>query len=216
MAATEGAADAGRGAGPVQRAGADSRRAADAAFRRRRIHRSRGGFSRRDIEAPAAAPVSWEERTHAAVVAAGGSQSDASWQFPMPTARLGSAFGGHHFRVEYVARRPRHVPVGTARGPLHSPVARPDLILTENASPRGEEPWCTSSTRSCSMRFAARRRASSYPGQIAAGLRTLENDQSLRRSDTIPRPATFGWRRLAWPRDSAVPWPITLPSREAC
>jgi len=45
-------------------------------------------LNHRDLEAPVLRESSWEERAHAAVVAAGGSQADATWRFPLRQAGL--------------------------------------------------------------------------------------------------------------------------------
>ena len=126
-------------------------------------------FARRDIEAAAVSPVSWEERTQAAVVAAGGSQADASWQFPVRQAGLdlpGEAIvtGWNTLHADRAASLLEQHVVRCIRQ------WRPDLILTENASPRGEEPLAHLINQVVLNAVRSAADGASYPGQVAAGL----------------------------------------------
>ncbi|HZN35234.1 MAG TPA: YCF48-related protein, partial [Pirellulaceae bacterium] len=97
-------------------------------------------LGRRDLE-PGASTSAFTEirRTHAAVVAAGGSGADTSWRFPLAEpglvqsgesilARWNEASGGHAAEQleEHLVRRIRQW--------------RPDVIVTEDVSPRGDNP----------------------------------------------------------------------------
>jgi photosystem II stability/assembly factor-like uncharacterized protein len=97
-------------------------------------------IGRRDLE-PASGPqdLMLRRRTHAAVVAAGGSAADTAWQFPLHEpglpvstdavlARWNLATGGQAGRrlEEHLVRRIRQW--------------RPEVIVTEDVSPRGDDP----------------------------------------------------------------------------
>lgn len=94
---------------------------------------------RRDLDVPHPEESAWEQRAHEAVVSAGGSFGDTAWRFPLRQAGLvqtvdtivagwDAASDGHgaDHLIEHVTKKIRQW--------------RPDVIVTERASPAGEDP----------------------------------------------------------------------------
>ena len=96
---------------------------------------------RRDLERLASPDeFTMPRRTHAAVVAAGGIAADTAWRFPLP--RAGSA------RIDRIDARSleRSSTTAVRRAMLEEHLVRrirqwrPEVIVTEDVSPRGENP----------------------------------------------------------------------------
>ncbi len=89
--------------------------------------------------AAAPADFSLARRTHAAVVAAGGSLASTAWQFPLPDAGLPMS-------LEALLTRWNAIHGGNAAARLEEHLVRrirelrPEVIVTEDVSPRGENP----------------------------------------------------------------------------
>ncbi len=95
---------------------------------------------RRDLERAASpADLTTANRTHAAIVAAGGSLANTAWQFPLPEAGL-------PISAETLRARWRAMPGEGGIGRLEEHLTlriralRPEVIVTEDVSPRGENP----------------------------------------------------------------------------
>jgi hypothetical protein len=94
----------------------------------------------RDLE-QAAAPADFTapRRTHAAVLAAGGSLASTAWQFPLPEAGL-------PIRADTVLARWNALHGGQGMSRLEEHLTRrirelrPEVIVTEDVSPRGDNP----------------------------------------------------------------------------
>ena len=95
---------------------------------------------RRDLDRAASpAELSTPIRTHAAVVAAGGSLASTAWQFPLPEAGLPTS-------AEMLLARWNAMPGASGLARLEEHLTRrirelrPETIVTEDVSPRGENP----------------------------------------------------------------------------
>ncbi len=109
-----------------------------------------------------------EERTHAAVVAVGGSQAETAWHFPVPPAgltlpadalvaawdRLHEGRGQERLE-EHLVRQIRQW--------------RPEVIVTEPASPRGDQPLLHLDNQLVLRAVTRAADAASFPEQIAVG-----------------------------------------------
>ena len=96
-------------------------------------------LGRRDQDAARPLDASLPDRTHEALVAAGGSQADTAWQFPLRQAGLPQTANG-------VMNYWNQASDGKAAQNLERHLVqrirmwRPDVIVTEDISPRGENP----------------------------------------------------------------------------
>jgi photosystem II stability/assembly factor-like uncharacterized protein len=110
------------------------------------------------------------ERAHAAVITAGGSASDGSWRFPLPEAGLMST-------SEAVLARWNAANDGQAIARLEEHLVRrirqwrPETIVTEDVSPRGENPLAHLANQVTLAAVDKAADAGAYPDQInRAGL----------------------------------------------
>jgi len=125
---------------------------------------------RQDADVPPSGETSLEARTQDALVAVGASQADTAWSFPVRQSGLSLSASaivdgwnqvhrqhGHERLQEYIVRKIRQW--------------RPEVVLTEPASPHGDDPpaHLVNQTVLASIELAAD--AAAYPDQLAvAGL----------------------------------------------
>ena len=124
-------------------------------------------LGRRDLEPlPRSEDLTASRRSHAAVVAAGGSGADTSWRFPLAERGLVQS-------TESILARWNQATGGRAAEQLEEHLVRrirqwqPEVIVTEDVSPRGEDPLAHLTNQMTLAAVAKAADAAAYPEQIA-------------------------------------------------
>jgi photosystem II stability/assembly factor-like uncharacterized protein len=114
--------------------------------------------------------VTWPRRTHSAIVAVGGSAADTAWRFPLPDTGL-------HVSSEAILAGWNAANDGKATQRLEEHLVRrirqwrPEVIVTEDVSPRGENPLAYLTNQMTLAAVAKAADDSAFPEQISdAGL----------------------------------------------
>lgn len=145
--------------------------------------------SHRELETPVPAESSWEERAHAAVVAAGGSLAQTTWRFPLRQRGLGLPLETTLHGWELVNGR-EAAPLLEEHLASRIRQWRADVLVVGNV-PAGEPALAEYFVNA--VRNAARKAAdgTAYPGQLAtAGLAPWKTTKVLLATET-PDPGSI-------------------------